>query len=51
MSILVTQQAPDFTSSAVLADGTIVDNFSLSSLKGTKIMLFFYPLDFTFVCP
>jgi len=51
MSVLVTQQAPDFTSAAVLADGTIVDNFSLSSLKGKKIMLFFYPLDFTFVCP
>ncbi len=51
MSVLVTQQAPDFTSAAVLADGSIVDNFSLSSLKGKKIMLFFYPLDFTFVCP
>jgi len=51
MSVLVTQEAPDFTSAAVLADGTIVDNFSLSSLKGKKIMLFFYPLDFTFVCP
>lgn len=51
MSVLVTQQAPDFTAAAVLADGSIVDNFSLSSLKGKKIMLFFYPLDFTFVCP
>jgi len=51
MSVLVTQQALDFTSAAVLADGSIVDNFTLSSLKGKKIMLFFYPLDFTFVCP
>jgi len=51
MSVLVTQQAPDFTAAAVLADGTIVDEFTLSSLKGKKIMLFFYPLDFTFVCP
>ncbi len=51
MSVLVTQQAPDFTAAAVLADGTIVDNFQLSNLKGKKIMLFFYPLDFTFVCP
>ena len=51
MSVLVTQQAPDFTAAAVLADGTIADNFTLSSLKGKKIMLFFYPLDFTFVCP
>jgi peroxiredoxin (alkyl hydroperoxide reductase subunit C) len=38
MSILVTQQAPDFTAAAVLADGTIIDNFSLSSLKGKKIL-------------
>lgn len=51
MSVLVTQEAPDFTSAAVLADGSIVDNFTLSSLRGKKIMLFFYPLDFTFVCP
>jgi peroxiredoxin (alkyl hydroperoxide reductase subunit C) len=51
MSILVTQQAPDFTAAAVLANGTIVDDFQLSSLKGKKIVLFFYPLDFTFVCP
>lgn len=51
MSVLVTQQAPDFTSAAVLANGSIVDNFTLSNLKGKKIMLFFYPLDFTFVCP
>ena len=51
MSVLVTQQAPDFTADAVLADGTIVDNFQLSSLKGKKICVFFYPLDFTFVCP
>lgn len=51
MSVLVTQQAPDFTAAAVLADGTIVDNFQLSSLKGKKICVFFYPLDFTFVCP
>jgi hypothetical protein len=33
MSVLVTQQAPDFTSAAVLADGSIVDNFTLSSLN------------------
>ena len=51
MSVLVTQQAPDFTASAVLADGTIVDDFQLSSFKGKKIAIFFYPLDFTFVCP
>ncbi len=44
MSVIVTQEAPDFTAAAVLADGTIVDEFQLSSLKGKKIMLFFYPL-------
>jgi len=51
MSVLVTQQAPDFTATAVLANGTIVEDFQLSGLKGKKIVLFFYPLDFTFVCP
>ncbi len=51
MSVLVTSQAPDFTASAVLASGEIVENFSLSDYKGKKIVLFFYPLDFTFVCP
>jgi peroxiredoxin (alkyl hydroperoxide reductase subunit C) len=51
MSVLVTKQAPDFTAAAVLADGTIVEDFKLSNLKGSKIVLFFYPLDFTFVCP
>lgn len=51
MSILVTQPAHDFTASAVLADGTIVDDFKLGDLRGSKIVLFFYPLDFTFVCP
>ena len=51
MSVLVTQQAPDFTAAAVLASGEIVDSFTLSDYKGSKIVLFFYPLDFTFVCP
>ena len=51
MSVLVTQHAPDFTATAVLANGAIVEDFQLSSLKGKKIVLFFYPLDFTFVCP
>ena len=43
--------APDFISSAILADGSIVEDFQLSKFKGKKIVLFFYPLDFTFVCP
>lgn len=47
---IVTKQAPDFTAKAVLANNTIED-FTLSSLKGKYVVLFFYPLDFTFVCP
>jgi peroxiredoxin (alkyl hydroperoxide reductase subunit C) len=52
MSVLVTKKAPDFTASAVLADGSIVDNFNLSThISGKHAVIFFYPLDFTFVCP
>ena len=51
MRILVTREAPDFTAPAVLADGTIKADFKLSDLKGKYVVLFFYPLDFTFVCP
>ena len=51
MSVLVTKEAPDFIASAILADGSIVEDFQLSEFKGNKIVLFFYPLDFTFVCP
>jgi len=52
MSVLVSRQAPDFTAAAVLADGTIVDKYQLSEVtKGKYVLLVFYPLDFTFVCP
>jgi peroxiredoxin 2/4 len=52
MSVLVGREAPDFTAPAVLADGTIVDEFNLKSeIKGKNAVIFFYPLDFTFVCP
>lgn len=51
MSFLVTQQAPDFRASAVLPDGSIQTDFSLSALGGSYVILLFYPLDFTFVCP
>ena len=51
MTVLVTQKAPDFTAPAVLADGTIEEQFTLSNLKGKYVVLFFWPLDFTFVCP
>ncbi len=51
MSVLVGKKAPEFTASAVMADGMINDEFSLSDYTGKHIVLFFYPLDFTFVCP
>ena len=51
MSVLVTQEAPDFVASAVMPDGTIKGDFKLSDLRGKYVALFFWPLDFTFVCP
>lgn len=51
MSVLVNRSAPDFTAAAVLGDGTITENFKLSDLRGKYVALFFWPLDFTFVCP
>lgn len=51
MSVLVNRPAPDFTAAAVLGDGTITDKFKLSDLRGKYVVLFFWPLDFTFVCP
>lgn len=52
MSVLVGHQAPDFTVPAVLGNGDIVDKFNLfERIKGKHALVFFYPLDFTFVCP
>ncbi|MAY41474.1 MULTISPECIES: peroxiredoxin C [unclassified Neptuniibacter] len=52
MGVLVGKQAPDFTAPAVLGNGEIVDSYTLSeATKGKKAVVFFYPLDFTFVCP
>ncbi len=52
MGVLVGREAPDFTAAAVLGNGEIVDNFNLKeSIKGKDAVIFFYPLDFTFVCP
>jgi len=51
MSVLVGKQAPDFTATAVMADGSLNSEFTLSDFKGKYVVLFFYPLDFTFVCP
>ena len=52
MSVLVTKKAPDFTAAAVMPNNEINDKFNLHTyLKGKIGVLFFYPLDFTFVCP
>ncbi len=64
MSVLVGKQAPDFTATAVMADGSFDDKFNLYNYLGIKKdasgkvtkqgkigVLFFWPLDFTFVCP
>jgi peroxiredoxin (alkyl hydroperoxide reductase subunit C) len=50
MSTLVTKEAPDFTAQAVLPNNEIGE-LTLSKLRGKYVVLFFYPLDFTFVCP
>jgi len=50
--ILVGKKAPDFKAAAVVNGNEIVEDFSLSDFKGKKyVILFFYPKDFTFVCP
>lgn len=51
MSVLVTQKAPDFNAPAVMPSGVVEENFKLADLRGKYVVLFFYPLDFTFVCP
>ena len=48
--MLVTKPAPEFKTQAVMPDNSIQE-VSLSDYKGKKVVLFFYPLDFTFVCP
>ena len=50
--VLVGKKAPVFTAEAVINGGEFVDNFSLDQYLGKKhVVFFFYPLDFTFVCP
>ena len=52
MSVLVGKQAPDFTAAAVMPNNEIDNKFNLRTfLKGKIGVIFFYPLDFTFVCP
>lgn len=50
MSVLVGKPAPDFTAQAVYGDNTIKP-LTLSTYKGKYVVVFFWPLDFTFVCP
>jgi peroxiredoxin (alkyl hydroperoxide reductase subunit C) len=52
VGVLVGREAPDFTAPAVLGSGEIVDSYNLKEATAGKYkVLFFYPLDFTFVCP
>jgi peroxiredoxin (alkyl hydroperoxide reductase subunit C) len=52
MSVLVGKAAPNFTAAAVMGDNSINENFNFAAhIKGKPAVLFFYPLDFTFVCP
>lgn len=52
MGVLVGREAPDFTAPAVLGSGEIVDSFNFrEATQGKYAVVFFYPLDFTFVCP
>jgi peroxiredoxin (alkyl hydroperoxide reductase subunit C) len=52
MTMLVGKKAPSFTAAAVVNGGDFVENFSLDQYVGKKhVLFFFYPLDFTFVCP
>ena len=50
MSTLVTQEAPEFAAQAVMGDNSFAE-LKLSDYRGKYVVLFFYPLDFTFVCP
>lgn len=50
MSVLVTKEAPNFNATAVMANNSFKE-ISLEDYRGKYVVLFFYPLDFTFVCP
>jgi len=49
--VKIQQKAPDFTATAVMPDGSFNEKFQLSDYQGKYVLLYFYPLDFTFVCP
>ncbi len=48
---LVSTEAPEFTATAVMPDNSFKNDFSLADFRGKYVLMFFYPLDFTFVCP
>lgn len=52
MAVLVGKKAPDFTAVTVMGDNSIDENFNFAAhTKGKYAVIFFWPLDFTFVCP
>ena len=51
MGVLVGRKAPGFSAAAVINGNDIVENYTLEQFKGKYVILFFYPKDFTFVCP
>jgi len=51
LPVQVGQEAPDFKAVAVMPDNNFKDDFKLSDYRGKYVVLYFYPLDFTFVCP
>ena len=52
MGLLIGEEAPDFTAEACTVDGEVVDSFNLHQHIDQRYgVLFFYPMDFTFVCP
>jgi len=51
MGLIVTNPAPEFSATAVMPDNSFKEDFKLSDYRGQYVLLFFYPLDFTFVCP
>jgi peroxiredoxin (alkyl hydroperoxide reductase subunit C) len=51
MSLLVQNKAPPFTATAVMPDNGVDEGFSLREYRGRYVVLFFYPYDFSAVCP
>ncbi|MCB1172450.1 MAG: peroxiredoxin [Leptospiraceae bacterium] len=51
MTLQVSRPAPGFTATAVMPDNSVKEDFKLEDFRGKYVVLFFYPLDFTFVCP